>query len=259
MGQDAGAPARIGAAVHGRRLQRQPRARVDGLSSSSTRPPARPSNLPAPSRDHQQPHGADRRHRGAVDPQAAVPGRAGHRQPVRRQGNQPSGCPTGSARAGSGRRADDSSRSRTSTSGRRSTRCWQSTRFGSLTCWGIKGTPRTRRATAWPSTRTNNSWRNGNRGAMTDPGRVGSPVESTGPASLIRCIAIEAHLADYRRRSGLAISSCTAARASRARIMSGLSAVLAPGKLNMEAATIWLRHFGSVDQRHSSQRAAPYL
>ena len=34
----------------------------------------------------------------------------------------------------------------------------------------------------------------------------------------------------------------TVARASRARIMSGLSAVLAPGKLNIEAAIIGLRH-----------------
>ena len=51
----------------------------------------------------------------------------------------------------------------------------------------------------------------------------------------------------------------TVARASRARIMSGLSAVLAPGKFDMDAATIALRHFGSVDQRHSSHKAAPYL
>ena len=51
----------------------------------------------------------------------------------------------------------------------------------------------------------------------------------------------------------------TVASASRARIMSGLSAVLAPGKLDIEAAINWLRHLGSVDQRHSSQRAAPYL
>ena len=52
------------------------------------------------------------------------------------------------------------------------------------------------------------------------------------------------------RDDGLRLSHAVA-RAS-ARIMSGLSGVLAPGKLDIEAAAIWLRHLGSVDQRHSS-------
>jgi hypothetical protein len=67
------------------------------------------------------------------------------------------------------------------------------------------------------------------------------------------------HSRTKRRRHLSRAQLITVARASLARIMSGLSAVLAPGRLNIDAATIALRHFGSVDQTHSSHKAAPYL
>lgn len=83
--------------------------------------------------------------------------------------------------------------------------------------------------------------------SITPDGRWGSRAQSSGQASS------SGQWAPNRAQL------ITVARASLARIMSGLSGVLAPGKLDMEAATIALRHFGSVDQTHSSHKAAPYL
>ena len=64
---------------------------------------------------------------------------------------------------------------------------------------------------------------------------------------------------DLRLWSQPATQPITLPTASRTRIMSGLSFVFAPGRLNMAAAASGACHRGSATARHSSQIAAPYL
>ena len=144
-------PTRCGgrATVCRRGVQRQPGARRLGL-----RPP--PSGLrqgtPAGrrgTRNHQQPHGNDRRHPRPGGPEAAHARRIGHRQHLRRQGADRVAAQVEVARLAT-RPARKCGQSRTRTFGGGSTSCCNGTRSASSTSAATAATPKTSVATCWP-------------------------------------------------------------------------------------------------------------